>query len=481
MVAAVGWRNRYPLTPPQTFDFKKPDEWVKWKRRFTQFLSVSGLSKEDEARQVSTLLYCLGDDAEGVLASTNITEDARKKYKDVVAKFDEYFDVRKNIIYERAKFNTRDQREGETTDEYITVLYELIETCEYGALKEDILRDRIVVGIRDKSMSEKLQLQNDLTLEKVKTATRQKDAVRQQSQQLATSAKEHLVEDVSRQTARRPTRGKVGGAAPKPQGGASASRCTRCGRRKHQGNEKCPARNVVCHNCKKRGHFKAHCLSKPSQASTAELEAEEEGAAFLGTLSSGSSPCWRSTVSLNNKRVEFKLDTGAEVTAVSEATYKQVYGKRLEHPTRVLYGPAYQSLKVLGQFRGQLTVKDKSHQETIFVVRGLKNNLLGLPALTALKLVQRVESTYSSLADVKKEFPTVFSGLGNFGEPYTIKLKDDAKPRALHTPRNVPIPLREKVSDELKRMESLGVISKVSEPTPAWLSCQRSPGMSAYA
>ena len=263
----------------------------------------------------------------------------------------------------------------------ITVLYELIETCEYGALKEDILHDHIVVGIRDKSMSEKLQLQNDLTLEKVKTATCQKDAVRQQSQQLATSAKEHLVEDVSRQTARRPTRGKVG-ATPKPQGGATASRCTRCGRRKHQGNEKCPARNVVCHNCKKRGHFKAHCLSKPSQASTTELEAEEEEAAFLGTLSSGSSPCWRSTVSLNNKRVEFKLDTGAEVTAVSEATYKQVYGKRLEHPTRVLYGPAYQSLKVLGQFRGQLTVKDKSYQETILVVRGLKNNLLGLPVTT---------------------------------------------------------------------------------------------------
>ena len=103
------------------------------------------------------------------------------------------------------------------------------------------------------------------------------------------------------------------------------------------------------------------------------------------------------------------------------------------------------------------------------MVRGLKNNLLGLPALTALKLVQRVESTYSSLADVKKEFPNVFTGLGNFGEPYTIKLKEDAKPRALYTPRNVPISLQGKVRDELNRMESLGVISKVREPTP-WCS-----------
>ena len=92
-------------------------------------------------------------------------------------------------------------------------------------------------------------------------------------------------------------------------------------------------------------------------------------------------------------------------------------------------------------------------------MRGLKNNLLGLPALTALKLVQRVESTYSSLADVKKEFPKVFTGLGDFGEPYSITLKD-AKPHALHTPRNVPIPLQGKVLDELNQMESLGVISK---------------------
>lgn len=82
---------------------------------------------------------------------------------------------------------------------------------------------------------------------------------------------------------------------------------------------------------------------------------------------------------------------------------------------REFYGPSYQSLKVLGQFKGQLTVKDQSYQEIIFVVRGLKNNLLGLPALTALKLVKRVESTYSSLDDVKKEFPNVFTGLGNFG------------------------------------------------------------------
>jgi len=95
-----GMANTIPLRPPEPFDFKKPDGWAKWKRRFEQFLSASGLDKEDETRQVSTLLYCLGEEAEGVLASTNISEEARKKYKDVMEKLDEHFRVHRNVIYE---------------------------------------------------------------------------------------------------------------------------------------------------------------------------------------------------------------------------------------------------------------------------------------------------------------------------------------------------------------------------------------------
>ena len=66
-----------PIIPPEKFDFKKPDEWLKWKCRFQHFLSASGLDKEDEARQVSTLLYCLGDEAHDVLTSTSISDQSR--------------------------------------------------------------------------------------------------------------------------------------------------------------------------------------------------------------------------------------------------------------------------------------------------------------------------------------------------------------------------------------------------------------------
>ena len=60
----------------------------------------------------------------------------------------------------------------------------------------------------------------------------------------------------------------------------------------------------------------------------------------------------------------------------------------------------------------------------------------------------------------------LFKGSGTLGDKYTIKLKDNAIPYSLSTPRHVAIPLREKVKRELGRMETAGVISKVTEPTP---------------
>ena len=47
---------------------------------------------------------------------------------------------------------------------------------------------------------------------------------------------------------------------------------------------------------------------------------------------------------------------------------------------------------------------------------------------------------------------------------YTIKLRDKAQPFALSTPRRVAIPLMNRVRDELNRMETLGVISRVDDP-----------------
>ena len=83
------------LQPPTNFSFAKSEEWPKWKYRFEQYQQASGLVEKDEQRQVSTLLHCLGKEAEEVLNTTRILDKNRKKYQKVIEQFDAYFKVRK--------------------------------------------------------------------------------------------------------------------------------------------------------------------------------------------------------------------------------------------------------------------------------------------------------------------------------------------------------------------------------------------------
>ena len=57
--------------------------------------------------------------------------EQRKKYKDILEKFDEFFKVRKNTIFERARFNRHNQQEDESAEQYITVVYSLVDNCEF--------------------------------------------------------------------------------------------------------------------------------------------------------------------------------------------------------------------------------------------------------------------------------------------------------------------------------------------------------------
>ena len=67
--------------------------------RFEQFRLACGLSSEGEERQVCMLLYYMGEVAEETLVLTGISSKDRNKYESVMAKFDTYFKVRKNINF----------------------------------------------------------------------------------------------------------------------------------------------------------------------------------------------------------------------------------------------------------------------------------------------------------------------------------------------------------------------------------------------
>ena len=113
----------YQVSPPEQFTFSRPQEWSKWIRRFERFRSASGLNDKPEEVQVNTLIYTMGDEADDILCSFTLTEEDARVYATVKGKFESHFVKRRNVIFERAKFNMRKQEEKEPVDAFITDLY----------------------------------------------------------------------------------------------------------------------------------------------------------------------------------------------------------------------------------------------------------------------------------------------------------------------------------------------------------------------
>ena len=220
---------------------------------------------------MSTLFYCMGEEAESVLSSTGISDADREKYDAVKAKFDAFFKIRRNVIFERAKFNRRAQLEGESVEQFIMDLYTLVENCDYGRLKDEMIRDRIVVRIRNTALSERMQGEATLTLEK---------AGSKQSPIMLGQVKGHKPQARRRDTVRSDKMPHDKGVARTTSG---KPQCTRCGRSKHQKGDGCPAKEAIRHKCNRKGHFQSQWFSKTVAATTSELSLDT---AFVMTVSS---------------------------------------------------------------------------------------------------------------------------------------------------------------------------------------------------
>ena len=150
---------------------------------------------------------------------------------------------------------------------------------------------------------------------------------------------------------------------------------------------------------------------------------------------------WVADVTLDGYPMKFHIDTGAEVTVISERAYTQFWETPLLPSDRTLRDPSQKVLPTKGRFQTNLQAGNRNIKQYIYVVSGLHQPLLGRPAaIEALKPVARV----NAIEEVKKPqdlYPQLFTGLGKLEQEYHIKLKEGAKPYAINAPHGVAIPL----------------------------------------
>lgn len=186
-----------------------------------------------------------------------------------------------------------------------------------------------------------------------------------------------------------------------------------------------------------------------------------------------------------------KLDTGSGGNTLPIRTIDQMYPQRqweqlLEPTGDTLTAYNGQKLKVLGT----IDIPCKYHGNTwyteeFFVVDVPGPAIIGLPTCKKMNLVtvnvkknqtslthtqiDGVESnmlrqTISSVDQLKALYPDQFDRIGNFKMKATLHLQPDATP-SIDPPRKCSVHLKEKIKEELQKMEDLGVIKKVTHHT----------------
>ena len=201
----------------------------------------------DDKKKAILLSTCGAETYQLIRSLVAPQKPTEKSLSDIIQLVRDHHTPPPSAIVQRFRFHSRTQKEGETVAEFIADLRKLSEHCKFADTLDDMLRDRLVCGIRDARIQRRLLAEPDLTFKKAFDLAQASETAEKNSKQLHQQPSPQPVHALSRP--RNPTRQH------------NTVSCYRCGG-KHATKD-CHCQDVVCHNCHKKGHLARVCRSKP--------------------------------------------------------------------------------------------------------------------------------------------------------------------------------------------------------------------------
>ena len=253
------------IKPPANLDMEVrdlPKAWKRWKEELKFYMELA-MSNKEESVKVKMFQYHIGTKGREVYKALGQTNQS--KLDKVLQAFDAHCDPKKNETVERYRFFTRNQESGESIDKYLTELKVLAESCNFGSLRDSLLRDRIVCGVRDSSLRERLLREMNLDLEKCLAISRATELSKERIKTLEQpgGTEVHAVHKQKRPATRKKT----------PR---QAGKCKFCGLQHELVKEKCPAYGKECTKCHKKNHFAKQCRTKSARVHTVENDTSSD-------------------------------------------------------------------------------------------------------------------------------------------------------------------------------------------------------------
>ena len=151
-----------PAPSPMSVKGDVAENWKDFENSWEYYVIATDLRSKldnDEGKEIvaATLCTVMGADCKRIMNSLPCLSAADKKDPaKIVQELKKHFIPQRNVLYERFVFNSAVQKPGETIDEYVVRLHQMADSCEFGTLKDSLIRDRIVIGTTDEGGRERL-------------------------------------------------------------------------------------------------------------------------------------------------------------------------------------------------------------------------------------------------------------------------------------------------------------------------------------
>lgn len=458
-------------TTPAKLSFKGDlsANWKLWKQKFHIYLLATGKDTETDDVKIAILLHLMGDEGIEIYNTFEYEEgEDQEELNTVIDKFESYCNPIKNLVYEHFKFFKRCQLEHESISEYVTALRQLASTCEF--LEKDILiRDRIVLGIRDRRIQEKLLETPNLSLaDAIQIGRAMECSV--STQKIIQGEEATTSVDVVRKQRYNNTINKK--SYNNQSHNQEIIKCSRCG--KDHPKFRCPAFNRVCAKCKKRGHYREYCTTTQvhqiSQGADTDSDNLDEDAVVWTIKGDINSIEWVETITINGCGIALKIDTGSHVNILNNSDFNKLSNCNLKPTSISLTSYTGHPVETLGQVWLKCRHRNVERSLLFYVLGNSKAaSILGLNGGKELSIV-RVQNMHEgkiceiSTESILETFKSVFQGIGRVDREYKIKLSSEAIPY-ISAARKIPVAIKSKVKEKLDEMVKEGIIVHVDEPT----------------
>lgn len=155
------------LSPPPPF-LPVPGEaimtWDKWLKSFENYIEALGENELTDCSKCGLLQNCLGREGQRIFP---ILIQPETSYAATVATLTLYFNSGCTSQMYRLKFHQRAQMLGETVNQYVSALEDLLRPCNYGRLQDKLIVNQLIEKTNCPQVRERLLLEKEtLTVER---------------------------------------------------------------------------------------------------------------------------------------------------------------------------------------------------------------------------------------------------------------------------------------------------------------------------